>query len=92
MSSRSKGKTYEETKNQKKTKQNKNKTIKKQTTTMFPPTSPRKKKGSAEAWTRTAWPPGSLPHHWATEEDIVDCVQNIIFEAYFCGIFLVNLI
>ena len=59
----------------------------KQTTTT--PSSPTKKKnlkkknGSAEAWTKTACVQGNLLGHRATEGNIVYCVKNNIFKAYF---------
>ena len=43
----------------------------------------KKKKESAEAWTRTACIPGSLLVYWATEENTMDYVKNIEFKAYF---------
>ena len=49
-----------------------------------------KKNESAEAWTRTAFLPGNLLVYWATEENTMDNVKNIIFKAYFCGSLLVN--
>ena len=84
MSSGNKGKTNEETKIvQKKNKQNKQND-----------TTATEKKGkkneSAEAWTRTAFLPGNLLVYWATEENTMDNVKNIIFKAYFCGSLLVN--
>ena len=49
-----------------------------------------KKNESAEAWTRTAFLPGNLLVYWATEENTMDNVKNIIFKAYFCGSLPVN--
>ena len=76
-----------QTKRQKlyKKKQNKtNKTIQQQ------PKKKEKKNESAEAWTRTAFLPGNLLVYWATEENTMDNVKNIIFKAYFCGTLPVN--
>ena len=43
----------------------------------------KKKTGSAEAWTKTACVQGNLLGHRATEGNIVYCVKNNIFKAYF---------
>ena len=41
--------------------------------------------GTAESWTRTASVQGNPLRHWATKENTVTCVENIIFKAYFFG-------
>ena len=45
----------------------------------------KEENGTAEAWTRTASVHGNPLRHWATKENTVTCVKNIIFKAYFFG-------
>ena len=75
-----------QTKRQKLSKKKKtNKTIQQQ-----PKKKEKKKNESTEAWTRTACLPGNLLVYWATEENTMDNVKNIIFKAYFCGTLPIN--
>ena len=45
----------------------------------------KEENGTAEAWTRTASVQGNPLRHWATKENTVTPVKNIIFKAYFFG-------
>lgn len=45
----------------------------------------KEENGTAEVWTRTASVQGNPLRHWATKENTVACVKNIIFKAYFFG-------
>lgn len=45
----------------------------------------KEENGTAEAWTRTATVQGNPLRHWATKENTVTCVKNIIFKAYVFG-------
>ena len=74
-----------QTKRQKSWKKKKKQTNKRQQPPLPPPKKKIKKKktGSAEAWTKTACVQGNLLGHRATEGNIVYCVKNNIFKAYF---------
>ena len=45
----------------------------------------KKKTEQLRPWTRTASVQGYPLRHWATKENTVTCVKNIIFKAYFFG-------
>ena len=89
MSSRSKGKTYEETKNQKKTKQN-NKEA--NNNNVSPHLTPQKKKAQPKLELGLLGRQEAFHTIELRKKTLWICVQSIIFKAYFCGIFLVNAI